>query len=173
MDEDLKSVPAVEGWRFKLGIGLFGLSFVPPLLGIPLLATMELSSTTMTTLSGIMLGSAEVIGLLSVAVMGKKGFDYIKGRLYGFFRRYGPPDEVSLTRYRLGLVLFTVPILFGWAAAYMGDLIPGFHGREILFCIVGDLMFLSSLLLLGGDFWDKLRSLFVHGSKAAFPKTPA
>ena len=26
------------------------------------------------------------------------------------------------------------------------------------------------LLVLGGDFWDKLRSLFVHGARARFPE---
>jgi len=30
-------------------------------------------------------------------------------------------------------------------------------------------MFLISLFVLGGDFWDKLRSLFVRESRAVFP----
>jgi hypothetical protein len=104
--------------------------------------------------------------------MGKEGFDYIKSRVFGFFKRYGPPDEVSRGRYIFGLVLFTLPLLFGWAADYMDDLIPGFQGNEIAFYVSWDLMFLSSLFVLGGDFWDKLRSLFVHGARAEFPKPP-
>jgi hypothetical protein len=172
MAEDLQANPPANGWRFKLGIALFALSFVPPLLGIPLLAMMELSSATAATLSGVMLVGAEVIGLLSVAVMGKEGFDYIKSRVFGFFKRYGPPDEVSRGRYIFGLVLFTLPLLFGWASDYMDDLIPGFRGNEIVFYVGWDLMFLSSLFVLGGDFWDKLRSLFVYGARAEFPKSP-
>jgi hypothetical protein len=172
MTEDPQvNTPAV-GWRFKIGIALFALSFVPPLFGIPLLAMMDLSTTITATLSGVMLVGAEVIGLVSVAVMGKEGFDYIKSRVFGFFKRYGPPDEVSRGRYIFGLVLFTLPLLFGWAADYMDDLIPGFLGNEIVFYVGGDLMFLSSLFVLGGDFWDKLRSLFVHGARAVFPKPP-
>jgi hypothetical protein len=172
MAEDPQANPPATGWRFKFGIVLFALSFVPPLIGIPLLAMMELSPTIATTLSGVMLVGAEVIGLISVAVMGKEGFDYIKSRVFGFFKRYGPPDEVSRGRYIFGLVLFTLPLLFGWAADYMDDLIPGFQGNEIAFYISWDLMFLSSLFVLGGDFWDKLRSLFVHGARAEFPKPP-
>jgi hypothetical protein len=34
--------------------------------------------------------------------------------------------------------------------------------------IVGDLIFIGSFFVLGGDFWDKLRSLFVRTAKARF-----
>ncbi len=51
----------------------------------------------------------------------------------------------------------------------MVGLIPGYAGNEFTYAIVGDLLLLTSLFVLGGDFWDKLRSLFVHGSKAMFP----
>jgi hypothetical protein len=34
---------------------------------------------------------------------------------------------------------------------------------------VGDLLLISSLFVLGGDFWDKLRALFVHGAKVQIP----
>jgi hypothetical protein len=30
-------------------------------------------------------------------------------------------------------------------------------------------MLFASLFVLGGDFWDKVRSLFVHGATARFP----
>jgi len=32
----------------------------------------------------------------------------------------------------------------------------------------GDIMFLIALFVLGGEFWDKLKSLFVYESKAVF-----
>ena len=35
----------------------------------------------------------------------------------------------------------------------------------------GDLLLLTSLFVLGGDFWDKLRALFFHQAKAVFPQT--
>ncbi len=34
-------------------------------------------------------------------------------------------------------------------------------------------MLLTSLFLLGGDFWDKLRSLFLRDATAMIPKKPA
>jgi hypothetical protein len=39
----------------------------------------------------------------------------------------------------------------------------------VWFALAGDLLLLTGLVLLGGDFWDKLRALFIHGAKATFP----
>ena len=36
------------------------------------------------------------------------------------------------------------------------------------FAIGGDILILASLLILGGDFWDKIRSLFIHDSEVHF-----
>ena len=163
-------VPAA-GWRLKLGVTLFALSILLPVIGVPLVAAMGLSTTTVATVSGVLLASAEVLGIVAVAVMGKPGYAYIKNRVFGFLRQYGPPAEVSRTRYRIGLVMFAVPILFGWIAPYAAELVPGYVGNEFTYAIVGDLLLLASLFVLGGDFWDKLRALFFHKAKVVFPKT--
>jgi hypothetical protein len=34
-------------------------------------------------------------------------------------------------------------------------------------------VWLLSLFVLGGDFWDKLRALFIHGAKATLPQRRA
>lgn len=161
------NVPAA-GWRLKLGITLFGLSIALPVLGVPLVASMDLSSTIVTTISGALLAGAEVLGIAAVAVMGKSGYAYIKNRVLGFLKQYGPPSEVSRTRYTIGLVMFSVPIVFGWLAPYAADLIPGYSGNEFTYAVVGDMLLLISLFVLGGDFWDKLRALFIRGAKAVF-----
>ena len=36
--------------------------------------------------------------------------------------------------------------------------------------VPGDLLLLVSLFVLGGDFWDKLRSLFIHSARAQIPE---
>ena len=160
-------VPAA-GWRLKLGVALFGLSIVLPVLGVPLVAVMGLSAATAATISGAMLAGSEVLGIVAVAVMGKSGYAYIKNRVFGFLKQYGPPAEVSRTRYIIGLVMFAVPIVFGWLAPYVANQIPGYLGNEFTFGIVGDLLLLASLFVLGGSFWDKLRALFFHEAKAVF-----
>ena len=167
-DVSQADVPAA-GWRLRLGVALFGLSIVLPVIGVPLVAAIGLSATTVATVSGVLLAGGEVLGIAAVAVMCKSGYAFIKNRVFGFLKQYGPPAEVSRTRYTIGLVMFAVPIVFGWVAPYASGLIPYYAGNEFTYAIVGDLLLLTSLFVLGGDFWDKLRSLFVHGSKVMFP----
>lgn len=159
------------GWRLKLGVALFVLSILLPVIGVPLVTALGLSAATVATVTGVLLVSAEVLGIVAVAVMGKPGFAFIKNRVFGFLRQYGPPAEVSRTRYRIGLVMFAVPILFGWVAPYAADMIPGYAENVFTYAIVGDLALLASLFVLGGDFWDKLRALFIHGSRVILPET--
>ena len=121
--------------------------------------------------AGVLLAGAEVLGIVAVAVMGKPGYAYIKNHVFGFLKQYGPPADVGRTRYKVGLVMFAVPIVFGWLAPYATDLIPGYLGNEFTYAIVGDMLLLTSLFVLGGDFWDKLRALFIREAKAVFPKT--
>jgi len=158
----------VTGLRFQLGIVLFVLSIVLPLAGVPLVAFLGLSAGKTTTLSSVLLVGGEVMGIAAIAVMGKSGYLYLKNRLLGFLKRVGPPDEVSRGRYTLGLVMFCVPILFSWVSPYASSWIPGVTTYPLHFAIGGDLLLLTSLFVLGGDFWDKVRSLFVRDAKANF-----
>ncbi len=124
-----------------------------------------------TSVSGGLLVGAEVLGILAVAVMGKPGYLYLKSRVFGLLRRYVPPKEVSRTRYNVGLIMFVLPILFGWVSIYVADYIPGFGDNQLAYAIGGDLLFLASLFVLGGDFWDKIRALFVHSDKVCSSAT--
>ena len=65
--------------------------------------------------------------------------------------------------------MFLVPLAFGWLGPYVSHLIPGYEANRVVFGVVGDLMFVASLFVLGGDFWDKLRALFIHGAKVQLP----
>jgi hypothetical protein len=173
MVESAKPDVPATGWRLKLGVLLFGLSIVLPVLGVPLVAVMGLSAGVVATVSGVLLGGSEVLGLVAVAVMGKSGYTYIKNRVFGFLKQHGPPAEVGRTRYTIGLVMLAVPFGFGWLSPYLADRIPGYYGNEFTYAIVGDLLLLVSLFVLGGDFWDKVRGLFIHKAKVVFPQTAA
>lgn len=156
------------GWRFKLGIALLGLSVILPLTGIPLVAALNLSAGVTTSISAALFVGGEVMGVVSIAVMGKSGFAFIKNRVFGFLKQYGPPNTVSRGRYSVGLVMFVVPLLFGWISMYTIEFIPYFANNPIPFAIGGDLLFLASVFVLGGDFWDKIRGLFIYNAKMDF-----
>ena len=107
-----------QGWRFYWGIILFFLGLLSPLF-IPLVTATALPAGWKTALSGLlMLGIPELLWVAAAAIMGKSGFNYIKGKFWGFFKKMAPSDEVSPARYRVGLVMFLMPILFGWLGAY-------------------------------------------------------
>jgi hypothetical protein len=61
--------------------------------------------------------------------------------------------------------MFVLPILFGWVTPYISDLIPNLGDNLFAYAIGGDMLLLASLFVLGGDFWDKVRALFVYSDK--------
>jgi hypothetical protein len=153
------------GWRFYNGIVLFVLGLLSPLF-IPLVTATALPTGWKTALSGLlMLGIPELLWVAAAAIMGKAGFNYIKGKFWGFFKKMAPPDEVSVVRYRVGLVMFSLPILFGWIGPYGLQWIPRYESYRLPVNLVGDILLITSFFVLGGDFWDKIRGLFIHNAK--------
>jgi len=163
--QDSKLEQPATGWRLKLGIVVFVLSIILPLVGVPVVAALDLSSTIAASISGGLLMGAELLGIIAVAIMGKPGYLYIKNHVFSFIKQYGPPQEVSRWRYNMGLLMFCVPLLFAWLSIYAADYIPGYVHSPLPYAIAGDLLLLSSLFVLGGDFWDKLKGLFVYSDK--------
>jgi len=163
------NTPPPAGWRFYLGVALFTASLFGPLLLIPFLATLDISAARIASISGIILIGPEILLVAAAAIMGKAGYAYLTTLALGFLKQYGPPQRVGRLRYSFGLALFALPILFGWLAPYLAQIIPGFQGNEIGFALAGDGLLLISLFVLGGEFWDKLRALFIHDAKAVMP----
>ena len=89
------SEEAPAGWRLKMGVAVFVLSILLPVGGVPLVASLGLSVGTPASVSGGLLLSAQVLGIAAIAVMGKSGYAYIKNRIFGFLKQYGPPSKVS------------------------------------------------------------------------------
>jgi hypothetical protein len=157
------------GWRLGLALVFIGLS-LSTVLFIPLITASNLSTELKATISGLLVfGIPQVFMLAAVAVVGKAGFNYLKGRIFGFFKQLGPAKTVSRTRYRIGLVMFALPILLGFLGPYIANLIPELGVNRLLISVTGDLMLLASFFVLGGDFWDKLQALFIHQAKAQIP----
>ena len=145
--------------RLILGGTIFISGLLSPLT-IPLVTGSNLSTEWKTMLSAVLvLGLPEVFMLIAVAILGKQGFDYLTSHLWKAIR---PADKVSATRYHIGLVLFFTPILFGWLYPYMELLITTLDEYHLRLAIAGDIIFASSLFVLGGDFWLKIQALFTH-----------
>jgi len=155
--------------RFALGVSIFVLALFVPLL-IPVVISSSLPSGWKVTLSGLLaFGIPEVLMLLAAMVLGKSGFKYLKQRAFLLVKRYVLPKSVSRIRYRIGLVLFLLTVVMSWLALYLCPFIPFLKDNQLLVGVLSDMIFLISLFVLGGDFWDKLKALFMFEAKAHLP----
>jgi hypothetical protein len=148
----------IAGWI--LGVGL-----------IPLVNRSGLADALKTTLNGVLLlGFPKLFLVIAVAIMGKPGFAYLKSLIAARFRRFAPPATVSPLRYRIGLILFVTLIVLSSIGDYLAaDVFPMRQQHPRLIAMTGDLLLVVALFLLGGDFWDKLRALFIRDAKVVFP----
>jgi hypothetical protein len=157
------------GWRFRLGLIFFVLGWLCPLF-IPLVTRSDLPIETKTLLSGFLLiGVPEIFSLVSIVILGKSGFDYIKTNVFAFLKLAVPQGPVSRMRYRIGLFMLLLHAMYANLTFYAPDIIPGYAESRITMNLSADFLFLVTLLVLGGDFWEKLRALFTYDAKAHIP----
>lgn len=108
----------------------------------------------------LLAGPAEILCLAAAAILGKENYQKLARNVR---RSVRPPDSVQCNaklRYYLGLAgcLFNgVPLAL---YAYVPGLLPG-GVTKVGILVVADLVFFVSLFFAGGEFWEKLRRLFV------------
>lgn len=157
--------------RLLLGVAVWVLGWGLGLGLMPLVEASALSDGMKTTLNGVLLlGFPKLFLVLAVAIMGKPGFAYLKSLIAARLKRFAPAATVSPLRYRLGLVLFIAVILLSSIGPYVVPQAGSLRMQHPqIVAVTGDLLLLVSLFILGGDFWDKLRALFIRDAKVVFP----
>jgi len=157
--------------RLITGVAIFVIGHAAPL-AIPLVTGSSLSTGWKTALSGLMIfGIPELMTLLAVVVLGKEGFNAVKALVFGWLGRTLLPAKVSRPRYYIGLILFLIPFLVGWVSPYLFEVMPELAKNQLIIAISGDVALVAGLCLMGGEAWDKLRSLFFHNAEVNFPPT--
>jgi len=154
--------------RLKLGMALLLLGLVMPA-GTVFVAATNWPGGLKAIVSGILLLGLEITAIPAVALMGKDNFDRIVGKVKDALKTLKPAGQVGRTRYAIGLVLFVGPLLFAWIASYLPSWLP--HESAVRLCVnLGlDVLVVTSLFVLGGDFWDKLQALFLYDARVVFP----
>ena len=162
--------PTLTGWRYWLGLFFFVFAWICPLF-IPVVMALGFSEETKTMLSGfLMIGAPEILSIVSIVFLGKPGFEYLKSKLISAIRIALPRSKVSRMRYRIGLFLLVLNIVFAYLIFYVPEWIPGYAENRIPINLAADFLFIVTLFILGGDFWDKLRALFIYEAKAYIPE---
>ena len=89
----------------------------------------------------------------------------MKTLVFGYLK---PTSDVSATRHRVGVVMFVTAVLLSFIEPY-GFLRSDAAARGVRYVLAIDLLLLASVFVLGGNFWDKIRALFVRDATVHFP----
>jgi F0F1-type ATP synthase membrane subunit a len=154
-----------KDWKYYLGLSLFIYSFIP-ICTVELLFLLPFSTSAKASAALVYVGSGEIAFLSAVALLGKPFVDMLKARIKGFFIRKKPvlpPEPIGKTRHLIGVTLFFVSFLP--YPIVVGILIFGNPmGRDLHYLVAalltGDVIFIISLFVLGGEFWERLKKLF-------------
>ena len=153
--------------RLKLGIALLIVGLVMPAGMLPVAAT-DWPVAVKTMVSSILLFGFEIMLIPAVALMGKDNFERIRAGAMRFIKAIKPAGGVSSTRYKVGLYMLVGATLYAWIASYVPSWLPEDYALQVCANFGLDLITLASLFVLGGDFWDKVRALFLHDARAVF-----
>jgi hypothetical protein len=154
--------PEEKGWKYYLGLALFGYSVMT--FGLAALAPFVFAPARAATIATGVVVSGEVGFWVSAALLGKPFVEALKANVKGLWTRPAvPPRPISRQRHGFGLVLFSL----SFVTFYVVMLIP-FLGWDkgieltsiVTVALAGELFFLSSLFVLGGDFWERLKALY-------------
>jgi hypothetical protein len=171
MSPDALSTPERKpsGWRMSFALALWVGGFFLPLL-IPFVTALPMPVATRTALSGLLvLGLPQILTVIAIALVGKSGFHYLMEQLFGAAKKLGPPVHVSRTRYRLGLVMLFLPLAVALLEPYLTLPLAQEHLPHWAYSAVSDTLFLTSFFVLGGEFWDKVKALFIYEARAVLP----
>jgi hypothetical protein len=110
-------------------------------------------------------GGPEVLILVAAALLGKDTLHYFIYRAKRLFWDVVLIKPVSRARYYLGLTIFFVRLVPFYLSGYFPEIMPS--GQARIWILAGsDLSFIFSVFLMGGEFWDKFRKLFVWEGQA-------
>ena len=154
--------------RLKLGVALLILGLIMPA-GTLFVAATDWPVAVKTVLSSIFLFGFEIMIFPAVALMGKDNFDRIWAGATRVLKTLKPAGDVSKRRYTIGLYMLVIPILYAWIASYAPSWLPEDYVLRVWVNVGLDLVALASLFVLGGDFWDKVRALFLHDARVVSP----
>jgi hypothetical protein len=132
---------------------------------------------------GAMVIGGEIISLASIAFLGKEGFKAIKSKFFAFVKT-SYTGHVGPIRHYIGIaflcinfVIHYIVVLYLWdafgesTATTTPPVVWGldFAQQESLVSwlyLIAEITFLSSIYILGGDWWDKFRNVVVWKAPA-------
>lgn len=156
-----KDTPAGRAdWRYVIGLLLLALGALSILFGVAAVLAGYTREGSAQALIWLLAGPSEVLCLLGVVILGKEKYQKMTRKVRAANRRSASTNRNRKLRYYLGLAgcLFNgIPLTL---YAYVLDLMPG-GATKVSILVIADLVFFGSLFFAGGEFWEKLRGIFI------------
>ncbi len=160
-------------WRYKVGLAMIiaGNGVIVIGLFLPILGAGA-------SVVGAAVLGGELVSLASIAFLGKEGFMAIKSKVFAFVKA-GYAARVGPVRHYIGIVLLCTNLLttyiiaaYAWTAFESTTPerpMPAIWGLdfaqqgEMVFWLLlsGEITFLIAIYVLGADWWEKFRNIFV------------
>ena len=153
--------------RYYVGLAIFILGFLSPL-AIPLLLKTNLRDGLKTLVSGLLVfGGPEILMILAGLVMGKENLTALKTKVGSWIKPLVPPTYVSKPRFLLGISIFSFCMLESLVHVHWDGIMLWYADFALVYMIFWNVLFLLSLYILGGDFFNRLIGLFQYHNKKA------
>lgn len=152
--------------KYYLGIALFVYCFIPYVVTFLVLPFLPISKVKVVSIATGLLISSEISFLLCVALLGKPFIQVIKTRIKSIFKKKGVADlkPVGRVRHYIGITMLLtasiVPYFLTEIAFTIGFVEKYGHTELISLLVMGDMLFIASFFVLGGEFWARVNQLF-------------
>jgi hypothetical protein len=147
-------------WRYGIGLLLFALAGLSILFGVLAVLAGHTLDDSVWSPVWLLAGPAEILCIMAAAILGKDKYQKLARKVRRKSQRSDAEIHTTRFRYYLGLAgcLFNgVPLAL---YAYVPELMPGGNTKASIL-VIADVVFFGSLLFAGGEFWEKLRRLFI------------
>jgi hypothetical protein len=165
----------IAPWRKWLGITIFVLHLLLPLLALVLVPLLGLPGSVNAILFGFsVVGGPDLLLIASIAMLGKDGVTELMSRFGAPFKRVTRWDAVTKTRYTIGLwvaaialVLPTI-ILFYWNES-IADL-GGAPGWGFWVLLASTFAFIGAVISMGAPLWSRIEAIVTWDAEIILPE---
>jgi len=168
MTIDKQQLAGKKDWRFYIGLILFILPLILPVLALIFVPMLGVSTGVSAILYGLSVaGGPDVLLIISAALLGKENLEYLFSKLGNGFKKLVKWDQVSPKRYKTGLWLMGLSVFITAIILYVfrGSLSNGDQPSWGFYVTIGaDILFIISFFVLGSEFWAKIRALFQYNA---------
>ena len=169
IDEINQQPESKKDWRYYLGLTFFILQLILPLLALIFVPMLGLSTGFSTILYGLSVaGGPDVLLIASAVLLGKDNLQHLFSKLGGWFKNLVKWDQVSPKRYKVGLWLMCLSVavttgLFYFLPESLAN--DNQAGWGFYVTVGADIVFIISFLVLGPEFWAKIKALFQYNAR--------